>query len=204
MHLVWAVAQGAGGDFPAWSCRPSSLLPLPIPAPVCAEFKALLPSRPHPRHLCRGRAAGTKAQRAQPPAARGLVARVPLVAESCSVAPVGIPSRRWPRGCCSVVKPERGGGGALGGGSGVRSPTPAPNKALLCSCRRASGDGFLLPSFWRLLPSSPVSCPAAGALKRPDPDLQSLPPNPCFSPSALHWLLRHLSLSSSSSSQLHC
>lgn len=168
-------------------CRIQS--PAAVPAPSAAPL--------------RGRAAGTKAPRAQPPAARGLVARVPLVPESCSVAPAGIPSWRWPRGCCSVVKPERGGGGALGGGSGVRSPTPAPNKALLCSCRRASGDGFLLPRFWRLLPSSSVSCPAAGALNGPDPDLQSLPPNPCFSPSALHWLLRHLSLSSSSS-WLHC
>lgn len=134
--------------------------------------------------------------------ARGTCPSCPQAHGSCSVAPDGIPGWRRTQGCCSTVKPEGGGGGALSGGSGVRSRTPAPNKALLCSRRRASGDGFLRPRFWEPLPSSSVSCPAAGALHGPDPDLQSLPPNPHFHPRASqpqHRLLHHLSLSSSSS-----
>lgn len=97
---VLVVTSPPGLAGPAHSCRCPSLLPrVPNSKPCCRP----VPSRPHPRHLCRGRAAGTKAQRAQTRAARGLVARVPLVPESCSVAPVGIPSWRWPPGmlqCC--------------------------------------------------------------------------------------------------------
>lgn len=147
-HLVWAVAQGAGGDFPIWSCGTSSPLPLPIPAPAAARLRAPLPPHPHP-----GTAEGTASAATGCTRARGTGPSCPR-AHGAALWP-----RSGSRGCRSIVKAEQGGGGPLSGGSGVRSRTPAPNKALLCSRRSVSRDGFLLPRFWGLLPSFRVpSC----------------------------------------------
>lgn len=158
MHLVWGVARGAGGDFLAWSCRTSSLLALPISGPMRAKFKAPLLSRPHPWHLCRGRAAGPRAQRAQARAARGLVACAPVVPKLTGAAP-------WLRSGFQAGVGPRDAAASLNRSEAVEEPSvgeaaqeaelwpqtkcfcaPAGERAGMASCCPAFGGCFpLLP-----------------------------------------------------------
>jgi len=162
-----STASGLGGCSRCWWQLPCLVLQGRLapaaahPGPSPADLRALLPPRPHPRQLCRGWGAGPGVQRAQARAAVSLLQgpRCPQAHGSCSVTPAGMLGWHQTQGCCSVVKPERGGGGALGGGSSTRSQSPALNKALLCSRRRGSGDGFLPPRFWGCFPLPPGPVP---------------------------------------------